>query len=67
MLFQIVLSELSSEFSTFYKVVDLRDDLARDYTFLFDYDSCFFSLADIKKAIAAKLEVPPDTIDLEEV
>ena len=67
MLFQVILSEHSSDFSTFYKVVELRDELDRDYTFLFDYDSCFFSLSDIKKAIADKLDDDPETIELEEV
>ena len=67
MLFRIVLTEESTGFSDTYKAIELRDELDRDYTFLIDYDSCFFSLQEVKEALAVKLDVDPATIELEEV
>lgn len=66
MLFHLIFAEESQEFSGGNKILELHDELGRDYTFLVDYDRCYFSLSEIKEQIAEKLDVNVAEIELEE-
>ena len=48
MLFRLIFAEESPEFAGGYKILELHDELDRDYTFLIDYDRCYFSIPEIK-------------------
>jgi hypothetical protein len=50
-----------------WQVVEIRDELDRDYTFLADHERAYFSPAELREDLAAKLQVDPAEIELEEV
>ena len=66
MLFHILFDDGSS-FQHGLKVAQLTDEQGVDYTFLLDFDKAYFSMADICRDIAGKLEVDVADIELEEV
>ncbi|MBU0680406.1 MAG: hypothetical protein KKD73_03195 [Proteobacteria bacterium] len=57
----------SDSMSRGYQVLEILDELDRDYTFLAEYERCYFSLTELKEDIAEKLQVDPAEIELEEV
>lgn len=67
MLFHLIFDEESPEFANGYKILELHDELGRDYTFLIEYDRCYFSIPEIKAELARQLDVDVDEIDIEEV
>lgn len=50
-----------------WQVIEIRDELDRDYTFLADHERVYFSLAELREDLAAKLQVDPAEIECEEV
>lgn len=67
MLFHLIFAEESSEFAGGNKILELHDDQGRDYTFLVDYNRCYFSTTEIREQIAGKLDVDISEIEIEEV
>ena len=67
MLFHLIFDEESTEYAGGNKILELHDDLGRDYTFLVDYDRCYFSTTEIREQIAEKLAVDLSEIEIEEV
>lgn len=66
MILRIVLDQ-SDGLGSGFQVMEIRDELDRDYTFLAEHDRCYFSLAELREEIAAQLQVDPAEIELEEV
>ncbi len=66
MIFRIIFDQ-SDGLRRGYQVVEIRDGLDRDYTFLAEHERCYFSLTELKEEIAAKLQVDPAEIEIEEV
>ncbi len=62
-----IIFDQSDGLSRGYQVVEIRDELDRDYTFLADYERCYFSLTELQEEIAIKLQVDPAEIEIEEV
>ncbi len=66
MILRIVFDQ-SDSLSRGYKVLEIRDELDRDYSFLAEHERCYFSLTELREEIAEKLQVDPAEIELEEV
>jgi hypothetical protein len=62
-----IIFDQSDSMSRGYQVLEILDELDRDYTFLAEHERCYFSLAELKEDIAKKLQVDPAEIELEEV
>lgn len=62
-----IIFDQSDSLSRGYHVLEIRDELDHDYTFLADGERCYFSLTELREEIAAKLLVEPAEIELEEV
>lgn len=62
-----IIFDQSANLGRGYQVMEILDELDRDYTFLADHERCYFSLSELREDIAAKLQVDPADIDLEEV
>jgi hypothetical protein len=66
MILRIIFDQSDSQ-ARGYQVLEILDELDRDYTFLADHERCYFSLTELREDIGAKLQVDPAEIELEEV